>query len=320
MPTLDDPGLRPELLRFEAAAPGPKLLVLGAVHGDERCGTTAIRRVAAELASGARRLIRGAVSLVPVTNVLAHRERRREGERNLNRCLLPTTTPLVYEDHLANWLCPLIAEHDVLVDLHSFRSPGRPFVMLGPRDNPGPLEPFEHAAAEEALTLRIGVDRIVEGWLAVYAAGAMRRERAESPERATWHYGVGTTEYARSVGAYALTVECGQHDDPAAPGVAHRAIANALATLGLVDAPLPAAVRAPETLQLCEVHDKSHDEDAFARPWRSFDAVGAGELVGTRASGEPVRAARDCRIVFPNPAALAGREWFYYAERSTRFD
>lgn len=319
MPGLDDPSLRPEPLEFHAAAPGPRLLVLGAVHGDERCGPEAIRRVAAEFADGRRRLVRGAVTLVPVTNLLAYRERRREGERNLNRGLAPVAAPVAYEDHLANWLCPLLARHDVLVDLHSFRSPGRPFVMLGPRDNDGPLEPFAHAAREEALALRLGIDRIVEGWLQTYATGAMRREHAASPERSTYRYGVGTTEYARSVGAYALTVECGQHEDPQAPAVAYRAIGNALATLELVEAPLPEPVLAPETLNLVEVYDRTDAADAFTRPWRSFDPVGRGEEIGVRASGERLQAPFDGWIVFPNAAALPGREWFFVARRSDRF-
>lgn len=320
MPSLDDPALRPEPIVLEAAAPGPRLLVLGAVHGDERCGPEAISRVAAEFADGRRRLARGAVTLVPVTNVLAYRERRREGERNLNRGLAPVSAPVAYEDHLANWLCPLLARHDVLVDLHSFRSPGRPFVMLGPKDNDGPLEPFAQATQEEALALRLGIDRIVEGWLQTYATGAMRRERAGSPERSTFRYGVGTTEYARSVGACALTVECGQHEDPQAPDVAYRAIGNALATLGLVDAPVPAPVLAPETLELVEVYDRLDAADALTRPWRSFDPVARGEAIGIRAAGERLVAPFDGWVVFPNAAALAGREWFFVARRSARFD
>ena len=48
-------------------------------------------------------------------------------------------------------------------------------------------------------------------------------------------YGIGTTEYMRSQGGYAITLECGQHDDPAAPEVAYRAIRRTLAHLGLVD-------------------------------------------------------------------------------------
>ena len=39
----------------------------------------------------------------------------------------------------------------VLLDLHSFRSPGQPFVLRGPGDNDGELEPFAHAQAEARL-------------------------------------------------------------------------------------------------------------------------------------------------------------------------
>ena len=56
-------------------------------------------------------------------------------------------------------------------------------------------------------------------------------------------YGVGTTEYMRTQGGYAITLECGQHADPAAPDVAYRAIRNTLAHLGLVDEPEPAAAQ-----------------------------------------------------------------------------
>jgi hypothetical protein len=63
------------------------------------------------------------------------------------------------------------------------------------------------------------------------------------------------------------------------------------------------------------VHDLHH-----GRPWQSVDAVAAGELIGTRASGEPVRAAGAGRIVFPNARAEARQEWFYLARASGRFD
>ena len=61
--------------------------------------------------------------------------------------LLPTPSPVEYEDRIANRLCPWLAAHDALLDLHSFRSPGRPFALRGPADNTGELEPFVHAQA-----------------------------------------------------------------------------------------------------------------------------------------------------------------------------
>ena len=172
-------------ISYVSPQPGTRLVVLGAVHGDEVCGTRAIERVVAELDAGTLTLVKGRVTFVPVTNPLAYAEKRRAGDRNLNRKLQPTATPREYEDHVANWLCPLLAEHEVLLDLHSFRAPGVPFVFIGPRDNAGPLEPFAQAACEEALALRLGVGRVVDGWLATYAAGnrATARARRRVPRR-----------------------------------------------------------------------------------------------------------------------------------------
>jgi hypothetical protein len=47
--------------------------------------------------------------------------------------------------------------------------------------------------------------------------------------------------------------------------------------------------------------------------------VRAGELIGTRHDGTPLRAAEDVRIVFPNPDAKPGQEWFYLARPHARF-
>jgi len=302
---------------------GTRLVVLGAVHGDETCGTRAIERVVAELDAGTLALVKGRVTFVPVTNPLAYAEKRRDGDRNLNRKLQPTATPREYEDHVAIWLCPLLAEHEVLLDLHSFRAPGVPFVFVGPRDNAGPLEPFARAACEEALALRLGVGRVVDGWLSTYAAGiARRRELAAAFPDAVLDldpaYGIGTTEYMRSVGGAAVTLECGQHEDPHAPDIAYTAIVNTLAHLGLIDAADPAPAPSIESLSLCEVVDRTSAGDAFVKSWRSFDAVGAGERIGTRGDGTPVLAPFDGVVVFPNSDAQVGQEWFYLARPSDR--
>jgi len=304
---------------FTGLAPGVRLIVLGAVHGNETCGTQAIRRVIGEIESGKLGIVAGSVSFVPVTNPLAYAHHRRMGDRNLNRNLMPTEAPLEFEDRIANWLCPLLAQHDALLDLHSFHTAGQPFVMLGPQDNRGALEPFARSAEETALALRLGVHRFVDGWLDTYAAGVARRLAAGvSAREADVHYGVGTTEYMRAQGGIALTLECGQHDDPTAPEVAYRAICNTLAHLRLTAAPAPAAVTTTEALSLYQVIDRVHAEDAFSRHWSSFDRLRAGDVIGTRHDGTPVLAENDGTIVFPNPNALPGQEWFYLAKSSTR--
>ena len=312
-------------IAYASERPGARLIVLGAVHGNETCGTRAIERVAHELDAGALRLMSGRLTLVPVANPLAYAEQRRAGDRNLNRKLAPTAAPTAYEDHVANWLCPLLADHEVLLDLHSFQSPGTPFVLLGPADNDGPLEPFAQAAREEALAARLGVGRAVDGWLATYAAGVVRRRAlaAASPGLALDldpRYGIGTTEYMRSVGGCALTLECGQHDDPEAPAVAYRAIVRTLAHLRLIDAPDPPPAGRIECLSLCEVVDRLHPDDAFVRAWRSFDPLARGQAIGTRHDGSALVTPFDGFVVFPNAVAQPGQEWFYLARPSTRLD
>jgi len=312
-------------IRVAGSRPGPRLIVLGAVHGNETCGTRGIERVLADIDRGAVKIVAGSVTFVPVANPLAYAHGRRTGERNLNRALQPTDAPRQFEDHVANWLCPLLAAHEVLLDLHSFQGAAPPFVMLGPTDNNGPLEPFAQAAREQALVRCLGVTRAVDGWLGTYADGVARRRRLAEADGVAGsleldaRYGVGTTEYMRSVGGCALTLECGAHDDPAAIEVAVRAIRHTLAHLGLSDAPPPAPATAIEALSLTEVIDKVDAADAFARDWRSFDAVRAGELIGTRASGEPVHAPHDGWIVFPFAAAQPRQEWFYLAQACRRF-
>ncbi|MDE2146547.1 MAG: succinylglutamate desuccinylase/aspartoacylase family protein [Burkholderiales bacterium] len=306
---------------LDGGARGPRLIVTGAVHGNETAGTRGIERVLAEIERGEIEIVRGTVTFVPVCNPLAYAQARRMGDRNLNRRLQPTATPQDYEDRIANVLCGWLAEHEVLLDLHSFRSPGQPFVMRGPADNRGTLEPFAHAAAEARLAAHLGPSRIVDGWMDAYAGGVARR-RARGLTPGAVHedpsYGVGTTEYMRSVGGWGLTLECGQHDDPAGPEVARRAIRQTLALLGLADLALEPPAPAFECLTLAEVVDRLHADDRFARPWTSFDPLAEGELIARRADGTELRAPQAGYIVFPDVAAQPGHEWFYLARPSTR--
>lgn len=306
---------------YSGEKPGTDLIITGAVHGNEVCGTKAIRRVMHELANRKHLICNGSVTFVPVTNSLAYVKGNRAGDRNLNRNLLPNPNPQDFEDKVANWLCPLLAQHDVLLDLHSFNAASEPFVMVGPRNNDGPLEPFKQEQQERALAKRLGVRRFVDGWLRTYGDGVQRRLSGSNELQTALRYGMGTTEYMRSVGGYALTLECGQHDDPQAPEVAYRAILNTLAFLGMIDAPEPEPV-APEqmeALSMVAVYDKQHADDTFSRNWSSFDPVKQGEEIGRRADGRPVLAEFDGRILFPDAAAEANSEWYYLTRPNPAF-
>ncbi len=307
-------------ITFNGLDAGSRIIITGAVHGNETCGTQAITRVLREIDDGKILIRRGRVTFVPITNPLAYAKGERAGDRNLNRNLSPTDQPTDFEDHIANWLCPLFAQHDVLLDLHSTRAKNPAFAMLGPVNNDGPLQPFKHFNKERALARHLGVKRFVDGWLATYAIGVERRiARATAmntpldPLNTDARYGVGTTEYMRSVGGYSITLECGQHDDPESPEVGYLAIKNTLAYLDLIDAPKPAPVENAEHLSMYDVIDKWHEGDAFAREWASFRRLKAGDLIGTRHDGTKVNAVHDGFILFPDAKASVGHEWFYLA-------
>ena len=310
-----------ESVNFSGLNPGPRIIITGAVHGNETCGTSAIRRVLDDIGRQRLGIVSGSVTFVPVTNPLAYARCARAGDRNLNRNLCPVAKPADFEDHVANWLCPLLANHEVLLDLHSTRAQNPAFAMLGPENNSGSLQPFKHFEKERALAKRLGVHRFVDGWLSTYAKGVERRVRAAAAAgirgaslNTDPRYGVGTTEYMRSVGGYAITLECGAHDDPSSPEVGYRAILNALAYLGITSSPLPQPVEKYEALRMVAVHDKNDGGDYFSRVWASFDPLQKGDLIGTRHDGAQLLAEEDGCILFPDTKAEPGNEWFYVAK------
>ena len=316
-----------EAIRLNSPIPGPRLIITAAVHGNETCGTFAITRLLSEIETGQIKLLSGTLTLVPVTNPKAYRLQRRPGDRNLNRRLIPTSHPQQYEDHIANWLCPLLAEHDGLLDLHSFQSGDRAFALFGPQNNAGTLEPFAQADIEESLVQRLGCQRYVYGWLETYAKGITRRAKEVQAGRfqakdvdVDTHYGIGTTEYMRSTGGWAITLECGQHDDPGAREVAYQAIINTLIYAGMIQGTQPAPAQQSQVLGLYDVFDRFHPDDQFTKPWKSFDAIARGDAIGTRADGFAIIAEQDCLIVFPNMKSQPGQEWFYLARTGGRLD
>lgn len=314
--TSSNPPSTLEINRFAAMLPGPQLIVLGAVHGNETCGPDAIGRVVAELREGRIALSRGQITFVPVTNPLAWSRNTREGDRNLNRDLRERRAPTDNEDRIGNLLCPLLRANDVLLDLHSFTGPGIPFVFAGPCDNDGPSEPFAKADAEWDFARRLGVSMAIHGWLDGFAHFLVERERMGFPPLPA-SQGVGTTEYMRSTGGYGVTLECGSHGDPAGADVAYRAILAALAHLGLVEAPPPAAtvdvaLRITDCL-LCE-----SEGDRIEGNWSTGDAVPKGMPFARRADGSLVTMPEPAHLVFPNRAARPGDVLSYVAVPSER--
>lgn len=306
-----------ECVSFHALRPGPRLIVTGSVHGNESCGPAAIARTIDEFRSGRLQLACGSVTFIPVVNALAYRWNRREGDRNLNRDLSEKTVPMDNEDRIANVLCPLLRDHDVLIDLHSFSSPGHPFALIGPRDNGDGQEPFRKASVEEGLVRALGLPMIVHGWMEAHAqASLMRVERGFSPMPPA--HAVGTAEYMRFAGGCAVTVECGAHTDPQAASVGYRTILNGLSHLGLVVADPILPTVPPRVWEVCEAVMADSADDRLLRQFAAGEPVSTGEVIGRRASGEPIRAPYDGAVIFAGLTAEPGTELCFLCRPSDR--
>lgn len=311
-----DPGTPLETVRFTGLDRGPKLIVMGAVHGNEPCGPQAILRAIEDCRAGRLAIRRGEVTFLPVANMKAYRQGTREGDRNLNRDLREKTIPEDYEDRIGNRICSLLRAHDVLLDIHSFRGEGEPFIFAGPLDNTGPVEPFRHAEAEGAFAARLGTSIVIHGWLDVYGRFLKERERLGHSNKAISE-GVGTTEYMRFSGGYAVTLECGSHEDPQAAEIGYAAIVNALAHLGMIDAPLP-EVAARTIVQVTDVFVCEAEGDRLEGVWKTGDAVAVGQVIARRANGDALIAPKDGYIIFPNPTAKPGDGLCYFGVASER--
>jgi hypothetical protein len=182
--------------------------------------------------------------------------------------------------------------------------------MLGPRDNDGEVQPFRHSAKERAMARHLGVKRFVDGWLETYATGVARRvkEGTGSELNRSPIYGVGTTEYMRSVGGYrgharmrtARGSLIGRGRLPRDPQLCSRSWASRRNRS-------PRRSAKYEALHLHEVIDPQARRTMRSRaPWSSFDQLKKGRGSSARAT----TARRSCAphdgwIMFPGREGAA---------------
>ncbi len=272
-----------DAIRFFSPGPGPRVLLLGGVHGEEKPGILALERLVAEFQSGRLSVARGQLTIVPRVNREAVERGLHFVDENLNRIVRPQPAPANHEQGLAGELAALIAAHDAVLDLHGTQAPTVPFAFLD--DESVPVRGWAEA---------LGADFLLTGWPALYAGSDA----------------LTTTGFAQSLGKRALTVEAGQNDDPQAAEFAFDAARRAIAHFGLIIG-TPRRPK-PKALRLTAVVRRER-EGQFARPWKNFDPVKKGEVLARYADGVELSASEDGFVVMPFAGAATGEEWYYLA-------
>lgn len=281
------------IYKFDSGVDGDHLLVLGAIHGNEICGPESISKIVKKFEAQEMSLQCGSVTFVPICNPEAYEQGMRYVERDLNRRMSPIENPTGYADNLTNELCPLLASADVLLDLHSYRAGGVPFVFIQGSD--APELPFAKA---------LGAEHMVYGF-----SNARQQVSGFDLEKARLE-AMGTTEYMRLFGGYGVSIECGGNGTTQSIDVAENAIYNSLKYLGMIEGS-PEVCQNPKIVEIDSVCTRPEDAtlicDAF-----NFAAVGKGETMAVSSKDEPVLISQqDSVIVLPKAQARAGQEWFY---------
>lgn len=272
-----------DTIDFDSGQAGPTLLILGAVHGNEKCGSHAIEQLISELRAGEIEIKAGKVSFIPVCNPQAYEQNVRYVDENLNRIFYHHETPQNYEEHLANALVPVLQSYDCVLDLHSNHTASEPFGFL---DYP------EGQAKDFALSL--GLDSVVTGW----------------PELFYPEEDHTSSACARRGGGISVTVECGFHDDPHSIVVAKQSAINAMKFFNMIDG-TPDEKHTDYVHVVERVLKKSEGE--FSKNWSHGDKVKKGDVIGAYDDNTEERASVDGHIFIPNGNAVVGDEWFYIA-------
>ena len=294
-------------LRGEAA--GPTLIAIGALHGNEPAGITAIRAVLGRVrARGAE--VRGEVVGL-VGNVRALAARRRYLARDLNRLWTPArlaslvpasdgwSMPTTDGAELAE-LIELAGELDraiadargpvFVVELHTTSAPGMPFGMIG-------STPAQRAfAGHFPLPALLGLEAHVEGVL---------------------------TQHLTGKGCVTLALEGGQTEAADAGPHLEAAVAIALAASGCVapgalpelaaarDLLARAAGALPPLIEVTMRHDVRPEHEFRMEPgFTNLQRVAAGTLLARDRRGE-IRAPYDGLVLLPLYQAQGSDGFFY---------
>ena len=274
----------PYVWRFDAGRPGPTVVVQALTHGNEVCGAITLDW----LLAARFRPVTGTLVLV-FANVAAYRTFDPQ-DPFASRCLDEDFNRLWSAEVLdgsrrsreldrARELRPIVDAAQYLLDLHSMTDPCPPLALAGTR----------RKGLDLARALGTPAHVVVD---AGHAAGKRLRDYAffDDPQDAR----------------NALLVECGQHWERAAPGVAKLATLRFLRHFGLADdafvaehggdRPLPAQA----TIEVTDVVTIRTDDFAFARPAQALDVVAkAGTVLARDGPAQVVTPYDNCVLVMP---------------------
>lgn len=303
-----------EALREGRPAPGPRVAIIGWMHGNEPVGARALDVLEGTLAE---ELVGGSVLAVRANLEAARLNlRHTPGGRDLNRLwdqdtleglAARPTDALCYEERRALELAPLLLSCDAVIDLHSTSRPSTPFLLF--RDDQ------RHAA----IARRLGVANLVTGM----------HENAVVEGGLGCNVGLVAGERSERLG---FTFEAGQHT---AEGNTERAVEVVIRILHALGVWRTAPPPPGPPGEVYEVLDRFVQAEEGAEPWRfvgyeggpvgsgrrgplrrlhSFEEVQADEIIAQQGPDRVVRAQTPFIMLMPAPDTAPGTDLYFVAQ------
>lgn len=259
--------------------PGPRVLVLGGVHGNELPGIRLVEELRRDLDGGSRALLAGTLTLaLGNPRAIALNQRGSEPHADLNRsftpeCLGPNGSDSC-EARRARELAPFLVSADVVLDLHATNKPSEPFLVTID-DTPRHRELCAFFSCDNVLVVP---DALIPG---------------TSDALADAHGGVG------------IAYETGWAGDLSRMSEVHDSVMAMLSHLGLFAATALRAPVAHTTYAMTEAILLTERGFAFAegRGMKNFEPFAEGDLLGSHANISLV-ASHDGVILFPKVPEL----------------
>lgn len=266
--------LASSVFQVTGQARGPRVVIMGGVHGDEPCGYLAVRELLRLIAAGAI-TIRAGTLVLAIGNEAALVTKTRAVGANLNRLFREPSVELspCYERDRAEVLKEILRPAAYLLDLHAVSREAPPYIMC------------EDAIVPFASTL--GCPTIVVGWNSLGDDSI-----------------AGDTEnYVNKHGGVGITVENGQRTWEGGAAYAFGLAQRFLRKLAIIDEARAAfadtdSCAEPSVYHLFQVQNLEDPSFRYARPWKSFDFVAAGTVIGSDLRRDIV-ADEDCYIIMP---------------------
>lgn len=275
---------------FKSSTPGPKVVIIGSLHGNERIGAEAIEKLKNDLADC--KLLAGEVFLI-LGNPFAYEQNVRFLEFDMNRLLgkdysdLETadSSTLAIEQKRVLEIAEIVKDADFLLDIHSTIKPSRAFMYC------------ETSLEHLKLANLFSVDYIVS------AASDFRPADLVS----------SVDNFVDERGGIGLTYEAGWHEDPLKVSEVIKNIKTFLQELDVYDFELAvnSAHIAQQMLIYADVIPQS-GSFSFVKDFENFDFVEKGSIIALDGDAE-ITAKQDSYVVFPKIKIFPGRAACYLA-------